>query len=92
MLKQHKGLGTTLTLPDEILQRHLVAIGKGMRAAGANNTDVSQAEYDVALCRVAINLGWVPEFDIEEVAPAKVRWIVREVNQAVGAATIIPPE
>jgi hypothetical protein len=93
MRKDHKGIGAWVDLPDPLLQKHVEDLYRGIRKAGGNPMQISAPEYNGAVVRAAIELGWCGgPAPVAEMKPGAVTWIARQINDVLAEALEIPPE
>jgi len=77
----------TLTLPPELLQKHVEEFFAAESELRAGRSLVGAQQNGIAV-RVAARLGWldVAEEDVGEMHPGEVLRIAAELNEAIGAA------
>lgn len=83
----------TLTLPSELLQRHIedfFAIELELR----NGKQVSSPQMNGNSCRAAARLKWldIAEKAVGDLRPGEVLRLAREINAAIAAAYDMPGE
>lgn len=83
----------TLTLPPELLQRHVEAFFAAEYELRAGRVLVG-AQLNGIAARVAARLGWldVEEETVGDMHPGEVLRIAEAINRAVAAAYELPPE
>lgn len=83
----------TLTLPPELLQRHIEAFFTAEAELRAGKNPVG-AELNGNACRVAARLDWldVTEAEVGDLHPGNVTAIARAINEAIAAAYDVPGE
>lgn len=96
MRLEHKGLGISAELIDELLQRHVEAYFIALRdVSGDNSLDLSTPErcgnWVRAGCRSGI-LNSINEEDVGNMKPAAVLWLAGKLDDHVASVMEIPPE
>jgi hypothetical protein len=83
----------TLTLPPELLQRHVEAFFAAESELRAGRSLVG-AQLNGIAARVAARLGWldVAEETVDDMHPGAVLRIASEINRAIAAAYELPGE
>ncbi len=74
----------------ELLQRHVEAFFKELRALHPNQEKVSLPEDCGDIVRAAVKAGIV-DVNVEEARPAVVRWLARELNTHINDSLEVPP-
>ena len=96
MRLEHKGLGVSVELLDELLQRHVEAYFIALREIGGedylnSSTFERSGNWVRAACRSEI-LNSVEENDVGDMRPAVVLWMAAKLDEHISSATEIPPE
>jgi hypothetical protein len=96
MRLEHKGLGVSVELLDELLQRHVEAYFVALRELGGedylNSSTPERSGYWVrAGCRSGI-LNSLSEEDVSGMKPAAVMWLSAKLDEHIASAMEIPPE
>jgi hypothetical protein len=84
---EHKALGIDIELP-ELKTRHVEVWLREVNTSPANNA-FGKA---VRMIQAAVKAGIIAEFDIDEAAPAAIRFLAQKIDSAVAEALTIPPE
>lgn len=96
MRLEHKGLGVSVELLDELLQRHVEAYFIALRdLTGENAIELSSPErmghFVRAACRSGI-LNHIAEDDVADLPPSQVNWLAGKIDDHLAKALDIPPE
>ncbi len=93
---KNEGLGVSVELVDELLQRHVEAYFVALRdIAGDNQIDFSVPErmgnYVRAGCRSGI-LNTISEEDVDDMSPKSINWLASKIDNHIAEASEVPPE
>ena len=96
MRLEHKGLGVSAELLDDVRQRHVETYFSVLRELGGENyLDESTVQrlgnFVRAGCRSGI-LNTFQEDDVNEMKPSAVAWIAQQIDSHIAGFLEIPPE
>jgi len=96
MRLEHKKLGVSAELQDELLQRHVEAYFVALRDLGGEKSfDLSTPQrlgnYVRAGCTAGI-LNTIHAEDVDGMKPAAVAWLAQKLDSHIAQALTIPPE
>ena len=78
---EHKGLGVSATVPDDLRYRDVEAFFKARREL-ADGVRLSSPEYCGTVVRAAVRLGWIDDIDEDGVSDLKagaVTWLAGKI-------------
>jgi len=91
---EHKGLGVSATVPDDLRYRDVEAFFKARRELGGDES-ISSPEYCGTIVRAAARLGWIEGVDengVGELKGGAVIWLSGKIQGEVTGAMAVPPE
>ena len=96
MKLEHKSLGVSAELQDELLQKHVEAYFVALRDLGGEkyfdqSTPQRLGNYVRAACTAGI-LNTVHAEDVDGMKPAAVAWLAQKLDSHIAQALKIPPE
>jgi len=96
MKLEHKSLGVSAELQDELLQKHVEAYFVALRDLGGEkyfdqSTPQRLGNYVRAACQAGI-LNTVHAEDVGGMKPAAVAWLAQKLDSHIAQALKIPPE
>ena len=96
MRLEHKSLGVSAELQDELLQKHVEAYFEALRELGVEkyfdqSTPHRLGNYVRAACQAGI-LNTVHAEDVDSMKPAAVAWLAQKLDKHIAEALEVPPE